>query len=846
MMQEAWGDDEDVGGTPMDFSDVITTAKPKVVKTQKPKTRVKAPPPAKYNGPLTVFSVSSSDKGSKPTSAEESVTQIPVKRLNIILDTNIFLSHLSFVEELRDENITGFGRPMLIIPWIVLHELDSLKEGKASDLKDIRKRFKGSVVNKAKSAVHFINSCLTNKHPRVQGQSIQECSKKDRDIYTRSNDDKILQCCLQYKNRARKTTEIVLLSEDMSLRNKAIVSGIHTYTQSGLMKGLAELAKELPKIPSSKSRAKDGKLSPKKSPVKKTSSKQLTKALSLKAADELVDDMICKLKNALRASLSVVLEVEMKAAFDDLWLDTVLKKPPWTFLDILDCYEKHWIAVFSYICNRSIRNCFDKLRIFYKVNKGLGANVKITRNLLEAGLEFLSHLKNHSSYNGALDGSIAHLTSLLEQLDPVKTPSVTTSITPTCSSKPQPSYSSAKHTSNPSAASGKCETLRTLKKVTVRPNTTVRTRRASSQDTSLSEPASKSGVTPKKIKINRASIGSKITPKTAPKTVQNVTPKSLESVEPSSLEQMVDQEIAMDTSTDQISPTRRTSEDSMGQPEEPTVSISNNGETASDIPKFKNIPQKNGNAAAFKFPEDSQSESMKPVPSDKHSSQGMMSHSPCTNTNTGSDQTMKTTLKSPLLQEGGNFSGFSPPSSSFLPSDTSPSSSSTASGMLYSSNSSEEQQVIANSNDVLRVLDTAYKEMYAMCVKVDEAIRMQELGENSTAQLSLKEAFTLVEYLVGYLEKQIVAMTKVLSVVKGNGLMGSISDDVYQELISIIDGFFIGMEINLDGSQLTVEMLKSFISRDDNLLSLERGIDQYRVSLQGCQLCYNLLSQMQT
>lgn len=43
-------------------------------------------------------------------------------------------------------------------------------------VQDVRGSYKGSLTNKAKSAVTFINSCLINKHPRVQGQSIQEVS----------------------------------------------------------------------------------------------------------------------------------------------------------------------------------------------------------------------------------------------------------------------------------------------------------------------------------------------------------------------------------------------------------------------------------------------------------------------------------------------------------------------------------------------------------------------------------------------------------------------------------------------------------------------------------------------
>lgn len=51
-------------------------------------------------------------------------------------------------------------------------------------------------------------------------------------------------------------------------------------------------------------------------------------------------------------------------------------------------------------------------------------------------------------------------------------------------------------------------------------------------------------------------------------------------------------------------------------------------------------------------------------------------------------------------------------------------------------------------------------------------------------------------FLETLLKILLIYLARVLSVVKGNGLMGSISDDVYQELIDIIDGFFIGMEVS--------------------------------------------------
>lgn len=40
------------------------------------------------------------------------------------------LSHLKFVTELKDFPIPGVGMPVLVIPWVVVQELDSLKENK--------------------------------------------------------------------------------------------------------------------------------------------------------------------------------------------------------------------------------------------------------------------------------------------------------------------------------------------------------------------------------------------------------------------------------------------------------------------------------------------------------------------------------------------------------------------------------------------------------------------------------------------------------------------------------------------------------------------------------------------
>ena len=48
--------------------------------------------------------------------------------LYLVVDTNVLLIHLRFLDKLKDCNIKGIGKPVLVIPWMVLQELDKLKK----------------------------------------------------------------------------------------------------------------------------------------------------------------------------------------------------------------------------------------------------------------------------------------------------------------------------------------------------------------------------------------------------------------------------------------------------------------------------------------------------------------------------------------------------------------------------------------------------------------------------------------------------------------------------------------------------------------------------------------------
>nr|KAF6414502.1 SWT1 RNA endoribonuclease-like protein [Molossus molossus] len=90
------------------------------------------------------------------------------KQLLIVIDTNILMNHLKFVRILKTTEVPGFDKLVLIIPWIVVQELDRMKAGKL--LKYAQ--------HKAVPAVRFINDSLKSQDRNLWGQSIQLASQK--------------------------------------------------------------------------------------------------------------------------------------------------------------------------------------------------------------------------------------------------------------------------------------------------------------------------------------------------------------------------------------------------------------------------------------------------------------------------------------------------------------------------------------------------------------------------------------------------------------------------------------------------------------------------------------------
>ncbi|XP_063901666.1 uncharacterized protein LOC135121282 isoform X2 [Zophobas morio] len=168
----------------------------------------------------------------KKLHSEDLSEQVSLKNdssdLFIVWDTNVLLSHLSLIVKLKASLFVPKknSKTLLIIPWIVLTELDKLKSSRKED-----------VAVQARMATRTLLQWFQVKDPLVRGQTIYE-TEQLVDCTVESADDRILQCCLyflkkksfQSSNKANSVVAVpetvILVTNDRNLSVKALVHGI--------------------------------------------------------------------------------------------------------------------------------------------------------------------------------------------------------------------------------------------------------------------------------------------------------------------------------------------------------------------------------------------------------------------------------------------------------------------------------------------------------------------------------------------------------------------------------------------------------------------------------------------
>ncbi|KAM6261875.1 transcriptional protein SWT1 isoform 2-T6 [Porphyrio hochstetteri] len=315
----------------------------------------------------------------------------------VVIDTNIMISHLEFVRSLKSEDIPGVGRFALIIPWVVLQELDNLKKGKM--LQHVR--------DKAIPAVQFIYMCLKKQDPKLWGQSMQLASQKIYGLSDENNDDRVLQCCLQYQNLFPQAV-VILCTDDKNLCNKAIVSEVKAFCKADLVTALQNLNVNRHQNCVELQHSKRGTESEK--------TERGSTGLTVRFPNVLPD-----LEKNLGEALSCILETEMETAFGNLWMEIVYLKPPWTVANLLKCYRKHWVAVFDYVVPRKLLSTVECLHKHLCTGKPVDDST--VRLLLQESKKLLHAFSSRSDYKGVLPQAYAEVNKLHHMLTQVRSDS---------------------------------------------------------------------------------------------------------------------------------------------------------------------------------------------------------------------------------------------------------------------------------------------------------------------------------------------------------------------------------------------------------------------------------------
>ncbi|KAB0376454.1 hypothetical protein FD755_010898, partial [Muntiacus reevesi] len=324
------------------------------------------------------------------------------KKLLIVIDTNILMNHLKFVRLLMTAEISGFDRLVLIIPWVVVQELDRMKAGKL--LKHAQ--------HKAIPAVHFINDSLRNQARKLWGQSIQLASQKLYGLSDENNDDRVLKCCLQYQELF-PCSLVILCTDDRNLRNKGLISGVKSLSKEELSAEFLNLSLNTdvchqPCISKQQLKAET-------TPLEDNHEEGSTNS----GLPVLLESIVSDLERSLGTALSSILETEMKIAFGNLWMEMLYLKPPWTLIHLLQCFRKHWLAVFGLVMEKNllltIESLYENLR---KANKAV--DFTTMKLLLQDSKSLLHAFSTRSNYDGILPQAFAQVNKLLQAFTEVK------------------------------------------------------------------------------------------------------------------------------------------------------------------------------------------------------------------------------------------------------------------------------------------------------------------------------------------------------------------------------------------------------------------------------------------
>lgn len=179
-------------------------------------------------------------------------------RAFVVVDTNILLSHMSFTERIFEKLASSGPRVemLLLVPWIVLNELDRLKDAGGG---------RGGRADAARLALRRIRALTSDRDSFVHAQSAAEHEEvvaagnlPNKAIVQHKelrNDDLILQTCLHWHRgvvaslkSAGHRAAVFLLSNDKGLCTRAEVNGVKCFAAMEFPGTVEALALQVPAV----------------------------------------------------------------------------------------------------------------------------------------------------------------------------------------------------------------------------------------------------------------------------------------------------------------------------------------------------------------------------------------------------------------------------------------------------------------------------------------------------------------------------------------------------------------------------------------------------------------------
>uniref|UniRef100_A0A182K655 PINc domain-containing protein n=1 Tax=Anopheles christyi TaxID=43041 RepID=A0A182K655_9DIPT len=137
-----------------------------------------------------------------------------------IIDTNIFIEHYQLFQNFLSKKYKAC-QPIVVVPYKVLHELDTVKHKKPE------------LVSKIVPVVKFLHQMLRAKDARVKGQHPWDDTIELMPVL--SPDDSIINCALQVQMAAAGGhVQVVLVSNDCNMLTKALVANLNSCTMEEL------------------------------------------------------------------------------------------------------------------------------------------------------------------------------------------------------------------------------------------------------------------------------------------------------------------------------------------------------------------------------------------------------------------------------------------------------------------------------------------------------------------------------------------------------------------------------------------------------------------------------------